>query len=189
MLGEPVTSSPSVSVRRLAAAALAAGALVGAAALPATAADHAARPSVEISRVQYDSPGHDDRSARSLNNEWVEITNHTRNGVNLDGWKLSNKDGQTYTFHHYRLAGHATVRVHTGKGRDDMRDLYQGRRDYVWDNRSDTATLRNDHRRLVDDQSWGGRNGGGHGGGGHDGGGHNGGGHEGGGHGGGGGHR
>ncbi|MFJ5301958.1 lamin tail domain-containing protein [Streptomyces sp. NPDC088350] len=190
MLGEPVTSSPSVSVRRLAAAALAAGALVGAAALPATAADHAARPSVEISRVQYDSPGFDDRSARSLNNEWIEITNQSRHSVNLDGWRLSNREGQTYTFRHYRLDGHATVRVHTGKGHDDSHDVYQDRRDYIWDNRSDTATLRNDHRRLVDDKSWGEHRGGGHeggggrnGGGGHEGGGgHNGGGgHEGGG--------
>ncbi|WP_329353424.1 lamin tail domain-containing protein [Streptomyces sp. NBC_01261] len=185
MLGEPVTSSPSVSVRRLAAAALAAGALVGAAALPATAADHhAVRANVEISRVQYDSPGPEDRSNRSLNNEWVEITNHTRSAVNLDGWKLSNKDGQTYTFHHYRLDGHATVRVHTGVGRDTNRDLYQDRHNYTWDNHSDTATLRNDHRRLVDDESWG-NHGGGHGGGGHNGGGGHGGG---GGHNGGGGH-
>nr|WSY51802.1 lamin tail domain-containing protein [Streptomyces sp. NBC_00886] len=193
MLGEPVTSSPSVSVRRLVAAALAAGALVGAAALPATAADHrAARANVGISRVQYDSPGPEDGSNRSLNNEWVEITNHTRHSVNLDGWRLSNKHGQTYVFHHYRLDGHATVRVHSGVGRDSNRDVYQDRRNYVWDNRSDTATLRNDHRRLVDDTSWGGRNpggrnpgghdGGGHDGGGHDGGGHDGGGHDGGGH-------
>ncbi|MFJ8139793.1 lamin tail domain-containing protein [Streptomyces sp. NPDC096013] len=192
MLGEPVTSSPSASVRRLAAAALAAGALVGAAALPATAADHAVRSSVEISRVQYDSPGPEDRSNRSLNNEWVELTNHTRTAVNLDGWKLSNKDGETYTFHHYRLGGHATVRIHTGVGRDTDSDLYQDRRHYVWDNRADTATLRNDHHRLVDDASWGshrgGHGGGGHWGGGHEGGGHEGGGHNGGGHGGG-GHR
>ncbi len=151
--------------------------------------------------MQYDSPGPEDRSNRSLNNEWVEITNHTRTAVNLDGWKLSNKGGETYTFHHYRLDGHATVRIHTGIGRDTNRDLYQDRHNYIWDNRADTATLRNDHRRLVDDTSWGnhrgghgggghnggghgggGHNEGGHGGGGHDGGGHNGGGHDGGGH-------
>ncbi|MER5880631.1 lamin tail domain-containing protein, partial [Streptomyces sp. NPDC001910] len=29
------------------------------------------------------------------------------------------------------------------------------RRNYVWDNRSDTATLRNDHGRLIDEASWG----------------------------------
>ncbi|MGR2068619.1 lamin tail domain-containing protein, partial [Salmonella enterica] len=79
-------------------------------------------------------------------------------------------------FHHYRLGGHATVRVHTGVGRDTNRDLYQDRHNYIWDNRADTATLRNDHRRLVDDTSWG-NHGGGHGGGGHNGGGHGGGGH------------
>jgi hypothetical protein len=37
------------------------------------------------------------------------------------------------------------------------------RRNYVWDNHSDTATLRNDHGRFIDDASWGGhRHGGGH---------------------------
>ncbi|MEU1203531.1 lamin tail domain-containing protein [Streptomyces sp. NPDC005813] len=125
-------------------------------AVPASAADHRPhRPNVEISRVQYDSPGRDDRSNRSLNKEWVEITNNTRRAVNLDGWTLSDEDGHTYTFDHYRLDGRATVRVHTGIGRDTSTDLYQDRRAYVWDNRSDTATLRNDHDRFVDDASWG----------------------------------
>lgn len=88
-------------------------------AVPASAADH--RPhwrSVEISRVQYDSPGWDNRSNRSLNQEWVEITNNTRRSVNLEGWTLADEDGHTYTFDHYRLAGRATVRVHTGIGHD-----------------------------------------------------------------------
>lgn len=49
-----------------------------------------------------------------------------------------------------RLAGRATVRIHTGIGRDTRTDLYQDRRNYVWDNRSDTATLRDDRGRTVD---------------------------------------
>ncbi|WP_405786608.1 lamin tail domain-containing protein [Streptomyces sp. NBC_00029] len=111
-------SSASSSVRRIAAIVLAAGAIVSAAALPAAAADgddrhHQQRPRVEISRVQADSPGRDDRSNRSLNGEWVEITNTTRT------------------------------------------DLFQDRRDYVWDNRSDTATLRDDRGRTVDSETWG----------------------------------
>ncbi|MGW8367020.1 lamin tail domain-containing protein, partial [Streptomyces wedmorensis] len=57
----------------------------------------------------------------------------------------------------YRLAGGSTVRIHTGEGRDTRTDLYQDRRNYVWDNRSDTATLRDDHGRTVDTESWGGR--------------------------------
>ncbi|MFF2101982.1 lamin tail domain-containing protein [Streptomyces sp. NPDC058202] len=122
----------------------------------ASAADHRPhRERIEISSVQYDSPGWDNRSNRSLNGEWVEITNYSRHGVNLDGWTLADEDGRTYTFDHYRLDGRATVRVHTGIGLDTRRNVYQDRRNYVWDNRSDTATLRNDHGRLIDEASWG----------------------------------
>nr|WP_244211441.1 lamin tail domain-containing protein [Streptomyces antibioticus] len=150
--------SVSSSVRRLTALAGVAAAVVGAVALPASAADHhhrQYRPVVYISDVQYDSPGRDDRSNRSLKAEWVEITNDSRRAVNLDGWTLSDEDGHTYTFDHYRLNGRATVRVHTGIGRDSRRDMYQDRRAYVWDNRSDTATLRNDRDRFVDEVAWG----------------------------------
>ncbi|MER7570052.1 lamin tail domain-containing protein [Streptomyces sp. NPDC097941] len=165
-----LVSSSTVTARRLSAAALAAAAIVGAVALPASAADHARpdRPKVEISAVQYDAPGRDDRSRRSLNKEWVELTNTGRRDVNLDGWTLSDEDGHTYTFEDYRLEGRATVRIHTGEGRDSDSDLYMDRRNYVWDNDSDTATLRNDHDRFIDDASWGRH---------HDGGRHHGGGH------------
>ncbi|MFI1769880.1 lamin tail domain-containing protein [Streptomyces sp. NPDC020800] len=136
-----------------------AAAAVGAVALPAAAADHHParphRPVVYISAVQADSPGRDDRSNRSLNREWVDITNGSRRAVNLDGWSLSDEDGHTYTFRHYRLDGRSTVRVHTGIGRDSRTDVFQDRRNYVWDNDHDTATLYNDHGRFVDDASWG----------------------------------
>ncbi|MFJ2393734.1 lamin tail domain-containing protein [Streptomyces sp. NPDC087843] len=152
----------SRSIRRIAAATLAAGAALGAAALPASAQSSpvqaaAYRSGVFIGSVQHDSPGFNDRSNRSLNREWIDVTNTSRRSVNLDGWTLSDRDGHTYTFHHYRLDGRATVRVHTGVGRDTYRDVYQDRRTSVWDWRSDTATLRNDHGRFVDDASWGGR--------------------------------
>ncbi|MER5855691.1 lamin tail domain-containing protein [Streptomyces sp. NPDC059688] len=131
-----------------------AAAAVGAVALPASAADHhPGRPhhnEVYISGVQYDSPGRD----RNLNREWVDISNNSRRAVNLDGWTLADEDGHTYTFDHYRLAGRSTVRVHTGFGRDNRTDVFQDRRKSVWD-RSDTATLRNDRGRFVDDASWG----------------------------------
>ncbi|MFD1275108.1 lamin tail domain-containing protein [Streptomyces kaempferi] len=159
--------SASVTVRRLAAAAVTVAAVAGASALPASAADHAPRhrAAVQISNVHYDSPDRHHRS--NLNDEWVAITNTTRQTVNLDRWTLSDRDGRTYTFHHYRLGGRATVRVHTGIGRDSFRDLFQDRRNSVWDRRADSATLRNDHRRLVDTVTWGGHRGGGHGGGHH----------------------
>ncbi|MFG3480375.1 lamin tail domain-containing protein, partial [Streptomyces sp. NPDC047980] len=42
----------------------------------------------------------------------------------------------------------------TGIGRDTRTDVYQDRRNYIWDNR-DTATLRNDDGRTIDTKSWG----------------------------------
>ncbi|MFG2478917.1 lamin tail domain-containing protein [Streptomyces fagopyri] len=143
-------------VRRAAAAAVAAGVVVGVAALPASADQgrFPYRAQVQISRVQYDSPGWDSGSNASLNKEWVEVTNTGRSWVNLDGWTLSGRDGRAYEFH-LRLGGRATVRVHTGVGRDAGRDVYQDRRGYAWDNRADTATLRNDRLRVIDTVTWG----------------------------------
>lgn len=88
--GGLLSASASVTARRLAA-----GALVSVGTLPASAADHAhpERSKVQISAVQYDSPGRDDRSNRSLNREWVEVANTARRAVNLDGWTLEDEDG------------------------------------------------------------------------------------------------
>ncbi|MFC8763364.1 hypothetical protein ACFUAG_21925 [Streptomyces sp. NPDC057193] len=79
--------SASSTTRRIAATALAAGAMVTVVALPASAhdSDRHRTPKVEISRVQADSPGRDNRTNRSLNAEWVEITNNSRHSVHLDG--------------------------------------------------------------------------------------------------------
>jgi hypothetical protein len=149
--------SASSTARRIAATTLAAGAIVSAVALPAAAhdGDRNRDPKVEISRVQADSPGRDNRSNRSLNAEWVEIRNNTRHAINLRGWTLKDDDGNRYRFGDYRLAGRATVRIHTGEGRDTRTDLYQDRRNYVWDDNRDKATLRDHRGRVVDTKSWG----------------------------------
>ncbi|MFH8349555.1 lamin tail domain-containing protein [Streptomyces sp. NPDC018045] len=146
---------------RTAAVALGSAVLVATAALPAGAtaahtlpAKH--RSPVVIGAVQADSPGHDDGSNRSLNAEWVAVKNTGRHAVNLAGWTLtSERTHTTYRFRHLRLNGHQEVRVRTGKGRDTWRDVHQGRHHYAWDNRRDTATLRNDRRHEIDIKRWG----------------------------------
>ncbi|WP_406415225.1 lamin tail domain-containing protein [Streptomyces sp. NBC_00873] len=157
--------SASRTVRRIAATALAAGSVVAVAAMPASADSdhgqghghgrHQSYSNVVLGNVQYDSPGRDDWSNRSLNREWVEVTNTGRRAVDLDGWTLSDRDGNRYRFDDLRLPGYATVRVHTGRGYDTRRDVYQGSRDYIWSNYADKATLRDDHGRTVDTHSWG----------------------------------
>lgn len=145
---------------RVAMAVLGSAALAVTAALPASADGHHRhtpqrwRSAVVLGPIQYDSPGRDDRSNRSLNAEWVTVRNTGRTPVNIKGWSLSDKSGHTYRFGNLRLAGHSKIRVHTGNGHDNRWDVYQDRRNYVWDHR-DTATLRNDHRRVVDQVRWG----------------------------------
>ncbi|SOE06792.1 lamin tail domain-containing protein [Streptomyces sp. Ag109_G2-15] len=155
-----MSASVSVTPRRLTAAAAVAAALVGAVALPASAADRPSaypdRAQVVIGDVQYSVHGRYERSNLALNREWVDITNNSRRDVNLSGWTLSDRDGNTYTFRHFWLGGRGTVRVHTGVGRDSSSDVYQDRHYSVWDRNADTATLRNDHGRFVDATSWGG---------------------------------
>nr|WSX81779.1 lamin tail domain-containing protein [Streptomyces sp. NBC_00899] len=138
---------------------LAAGSLLAAAALPAAAADHSRnhsqpRSQVVLGAVQYDSPGRDTGTNASLNAEWVTVVNTSRRAVNLSGWTLSDADHHSYRFAHLRLAGHASVRVHTGTGRDTNTNVFQNRRAYVWNNDNDTATLRNDDGRVADTTSW-----------------------------------
>ncbi|MFF1899422.1 lamin tail domain-containing protein [Streptomyces sp. NPDC058206] len=150
----------SRSARRFTASVLAAGALVAAAALPAAADDHGhdrgrytSYSPIVLGQIQYDSPGRDDGSNRSLNDEWVTVTNTSRQTVNLRGWTLSDESRRTYRFD-LRLAGRSSVRVHTGIGRDNGYDVYQDLRRYVWDSR-DTAILRDSRGYLVDSESWG----------------------------------
>lgn len=141
---------------RFAATLLASAALLGAAALPATAADYpdAYRSAVVIGQVQYDSPGWDNGTNRSLNAEWVEVRNTSRHAVSLTGYTLSDRDGNRYRFQRTWLRGHDSILVHTGIGRDNDRHVYQDRRNYVWDN-NDAATLRDDRGRWIDTKSWG----------------------------------
>nr|WTB28903.1 lamin tail domain-containing protein [Streptomyces sp. NBC_00830] len=153
--------SASRIVRRIAATALAAGSVVAVAAMPASADDghghgrHQSYSNIVLGDIQYDSPGRDDWSNWSLNREWVEVTNTGRRAVDLDGWSLTDRSGKLYRFDDLRLAGRATVRVHTGRGDDTRRDVYQDSRDYIWSNYADKATLRDNHGRTVDTHSWG----------------------------------
>lgn len=112
------------------------------------------RSGVLIGQVQHNNPRRDFRSNRSLNAEWVEVTNTGRRAVDLDGWTLTDSDGNRYRFDDLRLPARSSVRVHTGRGFDTRHDVYQGRRNYVWDSR-DSATLRDSRGRVVDVESWG----------------------------------
>ncbi|KJY29222.1 hypothetical protein VR46_37285, partial [Streptomyces sp. NRRL S-444] len=90
---------------------LATGALIGAAAMPAAAHDDERRDhrgrnsSIVIGDVQHDSRG---RGNRALNTEWVEVENTGRRSVDLDGFTLTDQQGNRYRFDHLRLDGRSS---------------------------------------------------------------------------------
>ncbi|MFJ8581835.1 lamin tail domain-containing protein [Micromonospora sp. NPDC093277] len=116
----------------------------------------AATPAVEITLVYYDSPGTDNRSNKSLNAEYVRLTNRRSSTVNLKNWTVRDKSRHVYRFSgDFRLAKGASVYLHTGKGTNTSKHRYWGSGAYIWNNDGDTAYLRNAAGTSIDTCSWG----------------------------------
>ena len=126
---------------------------------PATAVKPAAEGErakpVRLAKARYDSPGSDTGSNASLNAEWIAIKNTGNRPRQLRGWTLRDRAGHVFHFPRFKLRPGRTVKVHTGRGRDNRRHLYWDRDWYVWNNDGDRATLRNRNGRVIDRCSWG----------------------------------
>lgn len=109
---------------------------------------------VVIHRVYFDSPGKDTRGNASLNGEWAQIKNTGSKAVSLKGWVLKDPENHRYTFPNIKIGAKKTIKVHTGSGKDTAADKFQGRKAYVWNNTSDTATLSKANGAKVDSCSW-----------------------------------
>lgn len=127
---------------------------LGLAAPLAAAAPAQALPAIMIARVQYDSPGADNRSNASLNAEYVVIRNTTRSNRVLTGWTLRDKTGYTFRFPAFTLKAGASVTVHTGRGTATTAHRYYNMSSYVWNNTGDTAYLRTAAGSTVDTCTW-----------------------------------
>jgi hypothetical protein len=123
--------------------------------VPLVATQAVAQAPVRFGWVQYDSPGTDDGSNASLNEEWVRINNHGTRARILTDWTVHDLQGHVFTFPSFKLGPGHTVRIHTGSGIDTRTNLYWGRGWYVWNNTGDRAALRTQNGRLVDTCSWG----------------------------------
>jgi hypothetical protein len=139
-----------------AAAALAAAAIVPLAGIASAAPTVSATPTAHpyIAEIYYNSPGSDHRSTASLNAEWVKIVNPTAHAVSLTGWTVKDRQNHTYHFGAYTLKAHASVELHTGKGTNTAANRYWGSGNYIWNNNTDAATLRNTHGATVDSLSY-----------------------------------
>lgn len=117
---------------------------------PATSAAAAIR----IKRIQYDSPGSDTGSNKSLNAEWVKIKNTGKKAVNLKRWTLRDTSSHVYSFGNFKLKAGRTVTIHTGKGSNNAKHRYWGSGAYIWNNDGDTAKLKKGSK-VKDKCKWG----------------------------------
>jgi P pilus assembly chaperone PapD len=114
-----------------------------------------AAPVLQFTRIQYDSPGRDTGSNRSLNGEYVQLRNGTRRTVNLYRWYVRSARGDTYRFtSNFYLTPGRTVTIRTGRGDNTDTTRYWGRTLHVWNNTRDTAYLRSPSGALMHSCRW-----------------------------------
>lgn len=90
------------------------------------------------------------RGVGDAEQELVTVTNAGDELADLEGWTLSDAEGNTYVFPNYRLWPAGTVTVHTGIGLDGdpMSSLFWGRLEPVWAP-GEVATLRTNEGIVV----------------------------------------
>ena len=90
-------------------------------------------------RVQADAPGDDHRNP---NGEYAIVESLASEDRAIGGWRLCDRANHCFTFPRgVVLAAGGRLFVHTGAGRADGTRYYMGRRQAVWNNGGDTATL------------------------------------------------
>lgn len=119
-----------------------------------TAVSAAPKPTVKFTKIQYDAPGPDTRDNRQLNKEFVVLKNTGRKKIQLKNWTLRDLQNHVYRFPAFTLRPGRSVKIHTGRGRNNAAHLYMNRGWYVWNNDKDTAILRNAAGVTVLTKSW-----------------------------------
>lgn len=70
--------------------------------------------------------------AGMLDNEMILIRNTGQSSADLQGWQISDEDGNLYTFKVLNLPASAAVQLHTSAGKDTVIDLYWGLSAPLW---------------------------------------------------------
>ena len=125
---------------------------------PTTPAYNPANPAVgavQFSRIQYNAPGTDTRANKSINGEYVQITNRSKKSVYLYGWTIRDAAGNLYRIQakYWLYAGRSLI-IRTGKGANSGITRYWLKPYHVWGNSADTAYLRTATNRTIDTCKW-----------------------------------
>ena len=100
--------------------------------MPTAVADAAAS-CVRITSARFNAAGSD---SANLNGEWVIVDNACNQTVRMSGWRLTDRlTRNSYRFPAaFVLRPGASVRIHTGRGRNGAHRLYMAKSRPVWDN-------------------------------------------------------
>ena len=130
--------------------------LAGAALLTAVAAvpAEAATSTVKLYKVVYDPSGKDTHSNAQIDREYVVLKNTGRHSVKITGWTVRDTKKHVYAFGSFTLKAGAYVYIHTGRGTDTGKNVYQQRGWYVWNNTADKVYLRTTAGSTVDTCGW-----------------------------------
>ncbi|MDE2762252.1 MAG: lamin tail domain-containing protein [Gemmatimonadota bacterium] len=110
----------------------------GAATAGSAARAHTSHAQLRI-RVRADAPGNDHQNP---NGEYAVLENSAAEAISIGGWRLCDLANHCFQFPAgATIEGGGRVVVHTGSGQPDGGRFYMGRRQAVWNNDGDTATL------------------------------------------------
>jgi LysM repeat protein len=87
------------------------------------------------------------KAVGSLTNEQVVLTNLSGD-VNMEGWTMTDGEGNQFTFPRFSLLPKGEVTVHTGKGANTPTDLYWGQSESRWAS-GKVAYLRDPSGKLI----------------------------------------
>ncbi|MFC1714528.1 lamin tail domain-containing protein [Candidatus Poribacteria bacterium] len=104
------------------------------------------RGNLEMVEINANPPGRDEEK---LNGEWVKILNVSGAPIDMTGFTLSDSAGHTYRFGELILTNGATVTIFTGFGTDSLESLYWMAKTPIWNNRGDTAYLKDADGKLI----------------------------------------
>ncbi|WP_430780933.1 lamin tail domain-containing protein [Actinoplanes sp. G11-F43] len=111
--------------------------------------------SVQFTRIQYNAPGVDRKTNKSINGEYFRLTNKTKKSLDLKGWTVRDAAGNLYRFTtSYTLKAGKNVIVRTGKGTNTTATRYWGKKHHVWNNGGDSALLRTNANKTIDTCKW-----------------------------------
>jgi Flp pilus assembly pilin Flp len=94
-------------------------------------------------------------SERTPEDEHICFTNGEAYAVEMTGWTVADAVSHRYTFPRFHLQAGASVRLHSDRGADTQTNLYWGTEGNIWNDKGDTAYLRDGAGALVDEYSYG----------------------------------